>query len=134
MLLFMISLNIQFHCVQFCSLMNMNTEGEDDWTDREMLKKKYFFLAQPLIQSSIITISLPERLSIWWWLKLFFSIITKSWAGMAGTHWAENCKFLTRQISVFYQPFFLNLFHFPNSLKFTQEFQLGISTSAATFS
>ena len=42
MLLFMISLNIQFHRVQFCSLMNMNAEGEDDWTDREKLKIEIF--------------------------------------------------------------------------------------------
>ena len=46
-LLFMISLNIQFHRVQFCSVMNMNTKGKGDWTDwtdSEMLKIKIFLL------------------------------------------------------------------------------------------
>ena len=69
----MISLNIQFHRVQFCSLMKMNTKGKGDWTDctdREMLKIKIFLFGakrplqllqslRPLLVTAYLTFQIP---------------------------------------------------------------------------
>ena len=108
-LLFMISLNIQFHCVKFCTLMNMNTKGKGNWTDwkdREMLKIKIFLFGAmrplQLLYSVRPLLQLPRQSTYLSGNGWRCSIITNSWAG---THWAENCIFLARRISVVYQPF-----------------------------